>query len=177
VSGFWDLVKRRAKLPADAGVTLEPDERVIAFARTPEGAYAVATNRGLRLPARDGRLGWHEIHKAVWSGRELAVTPAAVVAERAGFTEVADRPVERVLLLDPGTVPEQVRSRVTGSVSYTAHHRLPGGGVRVVARKVSGVDGLTWTVRYDPGTPVSPAVLDETAALVAGIRSTADARD
>jgi hypothetical protein len=176
VSGFWDLVKRRQKLPAEAGLTLEPDERVIAFARTPDGGYAVATNRGLRLPGREERLGWHEIHKAVWSGRELTVTPAEVVADRDGFLEVADRPVQRVLLLDPGSVPEQVRSRVTGSVSYTAHHQLPGGGVRVVARKVSGVDGLTWTARYDPGTPVTTAVLEETAALVAGIRSTADAQ-
>jgi hypothetical protein len=106
----------------------------------------------------------------------LTVTPAEVVADRTDFLEVADRPVERVLLIDPGTMPEQVRSRVTGSVSYTAHHKLPGGGVRVVARKVSGVDGLTWTARYDPGTPVTPAVLEETAALVAGIRSTADAQ-
>ena len=100
--------------------------------------------------------------------------PREIVAERDGFLEVVDSPVQNVLLLDPGSVPEQVRSRVTGSVTYTAHHRLPGGGVRVAARKVSGVDGLTWTVRYDPGTPVTPEVLDETAALVAGIRSTAD---
>jgi hypothetical protein len=176
VTGFWDLVKRRPKLPAGADVPLDADERVIAWARTPDDGFVVVTNRGLHLPARPARLGWHEIHKAVWSGRELTVTPAEVVADRNGFLEVADRPVERVLLLDAGTVPEQIRSRVTGSVSYTAHHQLHGGGVRVVARKVSGVDGLSWTVRYDPGTPVTPAVLEETAALVAGIRSTADAQ-
>ena len=124
-------------------------------------------------PTRPSRLGWHEIHKAVWSGRELAVTPAGVVAERDGFTEVADLPVETVLLIEPGDVPEQVRARVTGSVSYTSHHDL-GGGVRVAARKVSGVDGLTWTARYDPGTPASPAVAEETSVLVAGLRADTD---
>jgi hypothetical protein len=173
VNGFWDLVKRRPKLPVDAGVTLDADERVIAWARTPDDGYVVATNRGLRLPTRPSRLGWHEIHKAVWSGRELAVTPAGVIAERDGFTEVADLPVETVLLIEPGDVPEQVRARVNGSVSYTSHHDL-GGGVRVAARKVSGVDGLTWTARYDAGTPTSPAVLEETSVLVAGLRADTD---
>ena len=46
------------------------------------------------------------------------------------------------LLLEPGDVPDQVRTRVTRSVAYTAHHPLPGGGVRVVGRRVSGADGL-----------------------------------
>jgi len=173
VTGFWDLVKRRPKLPADAGVALDPDERLIAWARSPDDGYVVATNHGLWLPTRPSRLGWHEIHKAVWSGRELAVTPAGVVAERDGFTEVADLPVETVLLIEPGDVPEQVRARVNGSVSYTSHHDL-GGGVRVAARKVSGVDGLTWTARFDSGAPASPAVLEETSALVAALRSATD---
>jgi hypothetical protein len=175
VTGFWDLVKRRPKLPAGADVPLDADERVIAWARTPDDGFVVATNRGLHLPGRPARLGWHEIHKAVWSGRELAVTPAGVVAERDGFTEMADLPVETVLLIEPGDVPEQVRARVTGSVTYTSHQKLGGGGgVRVAARKVSGADGLTWTARYDPGTPVSPAVLEETSTLVAGLRSATD---
>jgi hypothetical protein len=176
MSGFWDLVKRRPKLPADAGIALEPDERVIAWAAVSGGGYVVATNRGLWLPARPERLGWHQIHKAVWSGRELTVTPAQVVAERDRFTEVADLPEETFLLLDPGDVPQQVRTRVTGSVTYTSHHRLPTGGVRVAARKVSGVDGLTWTARYDPGTPVSPEVVAQTSTLVAGIRESTDTR-
>ena len=58
---------------------LERDERVARLGagrarRRP--ARVVATNRGSGCPAATGRLGWHEIHKAVWSGRELAVTAA-----------------------------------------------------------------------------------------------------
>jgi hypothetical protein len=42
----------------------------------------------------------------------------------------------------------------------------------VAARRVSGVDGLTWTVRYDPGTPTADeAVLETTDRLVAAARS------
>jgi hypothetical protein len=163
------LFKRKPKLPAGQRPALDPDERILAWARAAEDGVVVATNRGLWLPGLS-RLGWHEIHKAVWSGRELVVTPATVVDERDGYTVVADQPILSTLLVDPGDVPDQVRTRVTRSVAYTEHHQLPeGGGVRVVARRVSGVDGLTWTVRYDPGTPVDQAAVDD---LVAAARAT-----
>ncbi|MDQ7903028.1 hypothetical protein RB614_00650 [Phytohabitans sp. ZYX-F-186] len=163
------LFRRKPKLPADQRPALEPDERILAWAPTSDAGVVVATNRGLWLPGLH-RMGWHEVHKAVWSGRELVVTPAAVVGEGAGYTVVADQPILSTLLLDPGDVPDQVRARVTRSVAYTEHHPLPeGGGVRVVARRVSGVDGLTWTVRYDPGTPKDEATVDD---LVAAARAT-----
>ncbi|GLI01116.1 hypothetical protein [Phytohabitans aurantiacus] len=154
------LFRRKPKLPADRRPALDRDERVLAWAES-GGGVVVATNRGLWLPEHD-RLGWHEIHKAAWSGRELAVTAATVVEEQEGYTVVADRLPLSYLLLDPGELPHQVRARVTKSVAYTEHHALPdGGGVRVVARRVSGVDGLTWTARYDPDTPPAPeAVAD-----------------
>jgi len=167
---------RRRRLPADRRPPLERDERMIAWAEvSPEGSVVV-TNRGLWLPGRAARLGWHEIHKAVWSGRELSITPAVVVARRAGYAVVADEPVESLLLLDPGDVPHHVRARVTRSVAYTVRHPAPGGGgLRVVARRVSGVDGLTWTVRYDPGTDGdSEPAREATAELVAQARATTE---
>jgi hypothetical protein len=61
-----------------------------------------------------------------------------------------------------------VRDRVSRSVAYTRHHDVPGGGVRVVARRVPGVDGVTWHVRFDEGTDAAdPAVAEVTAELVA----------
>ena len=70
-------------------------------------------------------------------------------------------------LLEPGDVPHAVRARVTRSVAVTSHHPVPGGAVRVVARRVPGENGLTWTVRYDPGTdPHGPGVPEATTALV-----------
>jgi hypothetical protein len=163
------FLRRRPKLPAERRPALEPDERVLAWAATGEADTApvvVATNRGLWLP--DGaRLGWHEIHKAAWSGRELRLTPAEVAEERPGYTVLVDAPVREFLLLDPGELPDQVRARVTRSVAYTSHHPLPAGGVRVVGRRVSGQDGLSWAVRYDSGTPVdAEAVVEVTDDLV-----------
>ncbi|MEE6263528.1 hypothetical protein [Plantactinospora sonchi] len=169
----FNLFSRRRRLPTDRRPALDRDERVLDWARVGDGTETVVvTDRGLWLPDREGRLGWHEIHKAVWSGRELAVTPAEPVGERADYRVLADGEVRTYLLLDPGEVPHQVRARVTRSVAYTAHHRLPAGGVRVAARRVPGVDGLTWTVRYDPGTPSDDAaVVEETDQLVSVART------
>ena len=164
------FLRRRPKLPASLRPPLESGERVLAWAAIGDTSAVVATNRGVWLPDR-GRLGWHQIHKAAWSGRELRITPAEVAEERAGYTVQVDAPVLTYLLLDPGDLPDQVRTRVTRSVAYTAHHPLPVGGVRVVGRRVSGADGLTWSVRYDAGTPVDAGpVVAATDELVAAAR-------
>jgi hypothetical protein len=171
------LFGRAKKLPADRRPPLERDERVLAWAPALAGAL-VATNRGLWLPAdQPTRLGWHEIHKAVWTGRELAVTPARVVGDSDGYTVVEDLPIEVYPLADPGELPYQVRTRVTRSVGYTTHHPLPGGGgARIAARRVPGRNGLTWTVRYDHGVDQDdPAVTAATAQLVAQAQESAGA--
>jgi hypothetical protein len=165
------FLRRRPKLPADRRPPLEPEERVVAWASLAADEVLVATNRGLFLPDRPGRLGWHEIHKATWAGRALTVVPAELVERREGYDVVADAPPVSFTLLDPGDLPDQVRARVTRSVAYSTHHPLPGGGVRVVARRVPGVDGLSWAVRYDPGVDaVDPALVEETSHLVAAGR-------
>ncbi|GAA2690562.1 hypothetical protein [Actinoplanes palleronii] len=161
------LFRRRPALPASSRPPLEAEERVIAWCGCEQGGVLVATNRGLWLPGAADRLGWHEIHKAAWSGRELRITPAEPAEERDGYTVLVDGPAVTYLLLEPGEVPDQVRSRVTRSVAYTTHHELERGAVRVVGRRVSGRDGLSWAVRYDAGSWVDwPAVIEATDALV-----------
>ena len=168
------FLRRKPQLPADRRPPLEAGERVLAWAatgETPAGPVIVATNRGLWLP-ESGRLSWHEIHKAAWSGRELRITPAEVVRERDGYTVLVDAPIRTFLLLAPGELPDQVRTRVTRSVAYTSHHALAAGGVRVVGRRVSGSDGLSWAVRYDAGTPVdAEPVVAVTGELVGAARA------
>ncbi|MGN9775335.1 hypothetical protein ACTMS0_06100 [Micromonospora sp. H33] len=169
------LFRRRPKLPPADRPPLAPDERVLAWAAAGNGegdGVLVATNLGLWLPGRGHRIGWHDILKAVWSGRELTVTPAEHVAERDGYLVVADCPAETYLLLDPGDLPHQVRARVTRSVAYTEAHPVPGGAGRIAARRTPGADGLTWTVRFEPGTPADdPEVVAETDRLVAAARA------
>lgn len=172
------LFRRRPRLPAVSRPALGPEERVVAWAAVAETAdVVVATNHGLWLP-ETGRLGWHEIHKAAWSGRELRITPAEVAEDRDGYTVLVDGPVVSFLLLEPGELPDQVRARVTRSVAYTTHHQLPEGAVRVVGRRVSGRDGLSWAVRYDSGTPVDrESIVEATDELVGVARAGAEQSD
>ena len=164
------LFNRRPKLPAGKRPALHPHERLLAWADAPDERVVVVTTAGLRLPGAP-LLGWHEIHKAAWSGRELRVTAAEVAAARDGYTVLVDRPVVSYLLLEPGEVPDQVRARVTRSVAYTSHHPLPGGGVRIAARRAPGIDGLRWTVRYDTGTAAeAESIVQATDELVARAR-------
>ena len=165
------IFRRRRKVPAELRPPLDSGERILAWAAAGEDAVVVATNLGLWLPER-GRLGWHEVHKAAWSGRELRITPAEVAEVRPDYAVLVDAPVVTYLLLEPGELPDQVRTRVTRSVAYTAHHPLPVGGVRVVGRRVTGVDGLSWAVRYDSGTPVdAEPVIKITEDLVTAVQS------
>lgn len=160
------MLRRRHRLPAELRPDLARDERVVAWALAESGA-AVATNLGLFLPGR-ARLGWHEIHKAAWTGGELVIIPAEVVESRAGYVVTADAPPLRVALADPGRLPHTVRTRVTRSVSLTSHHPVPGGAVRVVGRRVPGVDGVSWAVRYEGGADgADPGVIAVTDRLVA----------
>ncbi|HWB37523.1 MAG TPA: hypothetical protein VHA75_16015 [Rugosimonospora sp.] len=167
---FW----RKPRLPAADRPPLERDERVVAWARAAGGQVVVVTNKGLWLPARepgsagDRRLGWHEIHKAAWSERELVITPSAVVADLEGYKVTADLPPVALTLPEPGDVPAQVRARVTRSVAYSTRHALPGqGAARVVARRWPGVDGLHWAVRLEGGADIDdPVVREVTKDLV-----------
>lgn len=172
------LFRRRPRLPAEARPALGPEERVVAWAAVAESVdVVVATNHGLWLPGAE-RLGWHEIHKAAWSGRELRITPAEVAEDRDGYTVLVDGPVVSFLLLDPGELPDQVRARVTRSVAHTTYHQLTAGAVRVVGRRVSGRDGLSWAVRYDSGTPVDrDEIVVATGELVGAARSTFEQSD
>ncbi len=173
------MIFRRAKLPGSARPRLAADERIVAWAATADGGYLVATNRGLWLPQTDpspagtpadpegrAQLGWHEITKATWSGRELRVIPGLASDGEPGV--ITDGPPLGWVLHDPGHLPHQVRERVTRSVAFSSHHPLPGGGgARVVGRRVPGRDGLRWQVRFDDGVDAGdPANLEVAAELV-----------
>ncbi len=162
---------RRDRPPTEVTTSLHPSDRLLAWATTDDGVV-VATRRGLRLP--DGNfIPWHRIDKAQWGDGVLAITEATEV--ESGVYET--RPAVAVPLRDPGDIPATVRARVTRSVAYSSHHTLGGhGGVRVVARRVPGVDGLAWSLRFDRGTDLAdPAVRKAADQLLADARSSATA--
>jgi len=150
---------RSRRPPADLLAVLEPGERAVSWAVTRDGATVAATTLGLWLPAEGGlwRLGWHEVHRAVWEeGRLTVVGSRAVLGDdrlaALGAAVVEDAEPVVLRLAEPRDLPPEVRTRVTRSVGYSTYHPLPGGGVRVVGRRVPGRDGLSWVLRFDPGT-------------------------
>jgi hypothetical protein len=159
---------RARRPPAEATARIDRDERITAWARTTDGGVVLATVRGLWLPDRE-RVSWHRVHKATWADGTLTLTGA----EEPEPGVVVDTEPVTVDLAEPGALPAEVRERVTRSVGYSAHHRLPGGGgARVVGRRVPGTDGLSFVVRYDDGTDsTDPQVRAEVAKLVDAARS------
>jgi len=158
-------------LPDGFAGRLEPDERVLATARTADGAPLVVTSWGIWLPDGDGarRVSWHLVSKATWKNGVLAVIEAVEVEEiTAGegpaAVLLADRPARRFRLADPGRVPEAVHARVEGSIRSRHRRDLPGGGAWFVQRKIPGRDGTVLQVRPDPGT--DRAVVAQVAADV-----------
>jgi hypothetical protein len=172
--GLLTRVFKQGRPPAEALAGLDRDERVTAWATTPSGDVAVATPRGLWLAegaAGRRRLAWNDIHKATWGDDVLTIVPGVEVEPGV----VVDAPHLRLQLAEPRDLPAEVRSRVTRSVAYSTHHTLPGGGVRIVARRVPGVDGLTWVLRFDEGTDrADPEVRQRAAELLDDARAVGD---
>jgi len=159
--------------PAEALVGLDPGERVTAWGTTTSGAAVVATARGLWVgePPSRRRLRWEEIHKATWDEGLLVITPGIEVEPGV----VADAAPVRIRLAEPRNLPAEVRIRVTRSVASSSRHALPGGGVTIVARRVPGVDGLTWVLRFDEGTDrADPEVRQRAAELLDEAREISD---
>jgi hypothetical protein len=172
---LWRTLLRAPALPEDFTGRLDPDEDVLAVGTLAGGGAVVLTQFGLWVPERDTvrRIGWERVSKAVWDRNSLLITEA-VSDGRAGDAELlAELTPRRLPLADPGTVPELVQARVTGSIRSSHHRELPGGGAWFVQRKVPGRDGVVLQVRPDPGTDRDAvvAVAAEVAARLREARS------
>ena len=155
----------RERPPAEAVAGLDRNERVVSWASTVDGGAAVATQRGLWLQGPDGaeRLPWHLVDKVTWRGGTLTVTAAT---DR-GDGVLDEQPPRSVRLARPRDLPPTVRVRVERSIAFTRHHPVPGGGVRVIGRRIPGRDGVSWQLLFDRGVdPDDPAVRSRTAQVV-----------
>jgi hypothetical protein len=147
------LLSRWVRPPAALRKMFAPHERTLAVGDTAD-ATVVASNLGLWLP--DGsswrRVGWQDVVKATWTGDSLKLIEGTV-----DDGLITDLPIQTVALSDPRNLPTVVRIRVEASIARWEQVHVPGGSARLVARRVPGVDGLTWTARLDTGTPDSEA--------------------
>lgn len=167
--------RRRPALPAYARAWLDLGERVLTFASTPYGDLVLATPKGIwiadhasapaaagsadssgsapgrrLLTSADGpgghRLPWESIVSAKWAGEALTITTAVEVAPQI----MKRQPPITLALPEPADLPRVVRQRVDRSVA--ASYRRPlakAATVLLVARRVSGQDGLLWYAVFD----------------------------
>jgi hypothetical protein len=153
-------------LPADARdvLPLHPRERLLAVARLADGSWVAATPRALVLPGR--RVDWSTVAHAEWSDEESLLRVDQL------RTADAEGETHRLVLDEPGRVPEVVRDRVTSSIVASRHTPVEGSaGVRVVARRVPGEDELQWQVVVDRGLdPSDPRVQTASETAVSDLR-------
>lgn len=154
---------RRLELPPDAreAFPLNRRERLLTAARLIDGTWVAATRDALVLPGR--RLQWASVAHAEWAddGATLTVDMLA--------TAEGDPDTYRLVLDEPGRLPEVVRERVTASIVASRHVAVRGrAGVRVVARRAPGSDELVWQVVTDRGLdPADPGVRAASEAAIA----------
>ena len=161
------LLGRRERPPADALLRLDRDERVVSWATAVDGAV-IATPLGLWLPGAEERIGWHLVDKATW--RDGVLTVVAAVDSGGGVLD--ELPPRSVRVTVPRDLPQTVRVRVERTIAVSRRYLLPGGGVRVVGRRVPGRDGVTWQLVFDPGVDRDdPEVRAAVAASVRQIRA------
>lgn len=142
------LPGRRERPPVEALRVLDRDERVVSWATAAGGGAVLATPLGLWLPGATDRVPWHLVDKATWRDGMLTVVPAV----DAGDGVLDEQAPRTVRLATPRNLPQTVRVRVERAIAFTRHYGLPaGGGVRVVARRVPGRDGVTWQRVFDAG--------------------------
>lgn len=148
---------------------------MLTFASTPYGELVVATPKGLwiadhaaagaaagpadppassagrrLLTSADGpaghRLPWEEIVTAKWAGDTLTVTTAVEVVPKI----MKRQPPITLPLPEPADLPRVVRQRVDRSVAASYRRPLANAAtVLLVARRVSGQDGLQWYAVFD----------------------------
>jgi hypothetical protein len=169
------LLSRWVRPPAAFRKQLVGADRVLAIADTgsaPGSPVVIATQYALWLPtslASWQRVGWNEIVKATWADGILQVVEGELDAD--GI--VHDHPAVEVTLAEPRNLPAVVRTRVEASIARSELVNLAGGPARIVARRVPGVDGVTWTARLDSGTPETQTDRATLAAYLARVAEAA----
>lgn len=166
---------RRSQLPPQFAAAIaghRPHERIVAWATVPGERVVVATTGALWLPQTNQgtplrRIGWERVDKATWREGTLAIVEADVVDELL----LVDRAPVAVVLADPREVPAEVRRRVEASVAHSRVVAVTGGQIRVVARRVPGLDGLSWWVRLEGSTPDNPTVREQARSAITGLRA------
>lgn len=123
------------------------------------GDWVVASRDRLFLPLQEP-ISWDQVIRAAWDQPVLEL-------------QLAEGPY-RLVIENPGLIPDVVNERVKASVVVQHHVPLRDDkGVRIVARRKPGGVDVTWRVTFDPGLdPQDPELRAEAGAALAELRTT-----
>lgn len=139
---------------------LRPRERVLAAARSTEDGWLAATDHA--LVAAGWRVDWSDVAHAQWLVDESVLVLDPVPATF---------PPRRLLITQPGRLPEAVHERVMASIVVSRRVAVRGGFVRVVGRHgPSG--GLVWQTVPGAGVDIGdPDVRRAVDGFLASLRA------
>jgi hypothetical protein len=165
--------RRRPALPSDLAAVLasgDAHDRPLAWADDGQATTVVAGRDRLHVLRRtpDGSVEhvldrpWHLVDSGTWVGEDAALR----------VTWVDRRPPTRVVLPQPGLLPETLRERVQASVVIAESVELGRGRTaRVVVRRVLASGELVAQAVLGPGVRLDdPGVRDAVAAGLARVR-------
>jgi hypothetical protein len=123
------------------------------------GDWVVASRDRLFLPLQ-APVTWDQVIRAAWDAPVLEL-------------QLAEGPY-RLVIENPGLIPDVVNERVKASVVVQHHVPLRGDkGVRIVARRKPGGAEVTWRVTFDAGLdPADPELRSDADAALAELRTT-----
>lgn len=128
--------------------TLTRGERALAHAVAADGTVLVATRDAFHVAPGSGgearRVPWEKVEAAAWEADSSTFR----------LSEVGEwgqpRPEHSFVLDEASLLLELVRERVTASIVLQRDVQVPGGGLRVVARRAPHGDAaLSWVFEYD----------------------------
>lgn len=164
--------RRRPRLPADIVTAVRSDdgERPLAWSDDGQGTTVVAGRHRLHVlrPGPDGApehvldRPWHLVDSGTWVGEDAALR----------VTWVDRHPPTRLVLPEPGLLPETLRERVQASVVLGETLDLGGKrSAKVVVRRVLATRELVSQAVLGPGVRIDdPGVREAVAAGLADVR-------
>jgi hypothetical protein len=164
--------RRRPSLAPDVAAAIggERSDRPLAWAEDGQGATMVAGRHRLHVVRRTPGGGaehvldrpWHLVDSGTWTGADISLT----------VTWVDRHQPTRLVLPDPGLLPETLRERVQASVVLAETLDLGGRrSARVVVRRVLATDELVSQAVLGPGVRIDdPGVREEVLAGLARVR-------
>lgn len=139
--------------------------RVLAWARTPDGAVVALHERVVRISGSEVTpLGWHDVLSGGWDDANQTMH----------WTRMSTGEKTQVPLTEPNSFPEVFKERVEATFLFqTAVYPRPGKVVTISARRnlADDAEPVLWTAHPAPGVRMDEEAIAFVKASIARLRA------